>query len=255
MKPVTVASRWGSLCRLLFGSILLGSVWFSPLCAATDLLLTYTHYPPYSREENGAAVGLEIDLLNELLGKRMGYTLQHRVLPWERAQQMVKNGEADAFVATRNPERAAYADASSEALTYWDVALYFRKGDTRITHIQSLQDLAGLQIGSLNGNGWSKKNLVGMQVQYVNKMALLPKMLVLGRIDVIPDSPYVMRGLLKQEADAAKIDEILPGFLRESMHVYVGKHSPLRRQLPELDAALKQMKQDGSWQRMHERYK
>lgn len=250
MKPLVVASFWRGLCALLLGWALPGSA-----SLAAELTLTYTHYPPYSREENGAAVGLEIDLLNELLAKRLGHTVQHRVLPWERAQHMVKNGEADGFVATRNPERASYADASSEALTYWDVALYFRKGDTRLAQVQSLHDLAGLQIGSLNGNGWSKKNLVGMQVQYVNKMALLPKMLVLGRIDVIPDSPYVMRGLLKQEQEANKIDEILPGFLRESMHLYVGKHSGLRRQLPEIDATLKKMKQDGSWQRIHDRYK
>lgn len=250
MKQVVVASLWGRLCALLFAWGLAGSA-----CLAAELVLTYTHYPPYSREENGTVVGLEIDLLNELLGKRLGHSLQHRVLPWERAQHMVKNGEADAFVATRNPERAGYADASSEALTYWDVALYFRKGDPRFAQIRSLHDLAGLQIGSLNGNGWIKKNMVGMQVQYVNKMALLPKMLVLGRIDVIPDSPYVMRGLLKQEPDAGKIDEVLPGFLREGMHLYIGKHAALRRQLPEIDAELRKMKLDGSWQRIHDRYK
>lgn len=230
-------------------------LWLSNAHASGTLIITYTHYPPYSREENGVALGLEIDLLNEALGKRMGYTLQHKVLPWERAQQMVKNGEADAFVATRNPERAAYADTSAEALTYWDVALYFRKGDTRFAHIRSMQDLAGMQIGTLNGNGWSRKNLVGMQVQYVNKMNLLPKMLLLGRIDVIPDNPYVMRNLLRQEPGAASIDEVLPGFLREGMYLHAGKHSALRRQLPELDAVLRKMKQDGSWQRIHDQYK
>jgi polar amino acid transport system substrate-binding protein len=231
--------------------------WLSINCAwgSGNLIITYTHYPPYSSEQNGAALGLEIDLLNEALGKRMGYTLQHKVLPWERAQQLVKNGEADAFVATRNPERAAYTDTASEVLTWWNVALYFRKGDARFAQIHSIQDLAGMQIGSLNGNGWARKNLVGMQVQYVNKMSLLPKMLVLGRIDVIPDSPYVMRSLLRQEPGAANIEEALPGFLREGMYLHVGKHAELRRQLPQLDTVLRKMKQDGSWQRIHDQYK
>lgn len=226
-------------------------------CAAEsgELIITYTDYQPYSWEVAGKAQGLEVDLLNEALGKRMGYTLKHKVLPWERAQQLVRNNDADAFVATINAERANYTDVGSEPLTFWEISLYFRKGDARFEQIKSLQELAAFQIGSLKGNGWAKKNLAGMKVEYVNKMALLPKMLLLGRIDVIPDNPYVMRNLLLNEAGAGKIDEVTPGFLREGMFLMAGKHSPLNPRLKELDGVLQQMKLDGSWQRIHDQYK
>jgi polar amino acid transport system substrate-binding protein len=235
---------------------LLAVVFFcTPLLAqASEITITYADYKPYSFEAAGKPVGLEIDLLNEALGKRMGLTLRHQILPWERAQQMVKAGVADGYVATITEERTKYADASHEAVTFWELALYSRKGDPRFNNIKTLEALAPFKIGTLNGNGWVKKNLQGMQIEYVNKMALLPKMLQAKRIDVIPDDRLVMRDLLSTSDAAAHIDEHLLDFTRNGMHLLIGKTSPLHARLAEFDAVLLQMKKDGSWQRIHDKY-
>ena len=228
----------------------------TPLWAqATDITITYADYKPYSFEAAGQAQGLEIELLNEALGKRMGLTLIHKILPWERAQQMVQVGAADAFIATLTPERAKYAAASREPLTFWELSLYFRKGDRRFNNIKTLADLAPFKIGSLQGNGWVKKNLSGMNIEYVNKMPLLPKMLQLGRIDVIPDNRLVMQDLLSANEAAAQIEERPLDFTRNSMHLQVAKTSALHARLTEFDSVLLEMKKDGSWQRIHDRYK
>lgn len=238
--------------RLLLRTLVL---WLPAVAMATGVTITYANYKPYSFEVDGKAIGLEVDLLNEALGKRMGLTLTHRILPWERAQQLVRAGEADAFVATSTQERATYADASREAVTFWEIALYFRKGDSRFTNLTTLAALAPFNIGSLNGNGWVKTNLPGMNIQYVNKMELLPKMLVLGRIDVIPDNPFVMHDLLAGSDSIEQIEESRISFAREGMHLQVGKTSALRARLAEFDTVLRKMKEDGSWQRIHRQYK
>lgn len=224
------------------------------MAQAAEVTITYTDYKPYSFEAEGKPVGLEIDLLNEALGKRMGLTLKHKIFPWERAQQMVKAGAADAYIATLTEERASYATASREAVTFWELALYYRKGDTRFNHIKSVQALAPFKMGSLNGNGWVKKNLQGMQIEYVNKMTLLPNMLLAGRIDVIPDNRLVMRDLLSTSEAKAQIDEHLLDFTRYGMHLIIGKTSPLHARLAEIDGVLSQMKKDGTWQRIHDKY-
>ena len=239
-------------CRRLLLTVL---VFCTPLLAqAGEITITYTDYKPYSFEAAGKAAGLEIDLLNEALGKRMGLTLNHKIFPWERAQQMVKVGAADAYIATPTEERASYATASHEAVTFWELALYCRKGDPRFNNIKTVQALAPVKIGALNGNGWVKKNLQDMQIEYVNKMTLLPNMLLAGRIDVIPDNRLMMRDLLSTSDANAQIDEHLLDFTRYGMHLIIGKTSPLHARLAEINEVLIQMKKDGTWQRIHDKY-
>lgn len=224
------------------------------LTQAADITITYTDYKPYSFATAGKPTGLEIDLLNEALGKRMGLTLIHKIVPWERAQQLVKVGAADAYIATITDERAQYAVANNEAVAFWTVGLYHRKGDTRFKNIKTLAALAPFTIGSLSGNGWVKKNLQDMKIEYATKMTLLPKMLLANRIDVIPDNHLVMRDLLSTSDAAGQIEEHLLEFTRNSIHLIVGKSSPLRVRLAEFDVVLQQMKKDGTWQRIHDKY-
>lgn len=216
--------------------------------------IVYTDYRPYSWEQDDRVVGLEIDLLEEALGKRLGIALEHQVLPWERAQQKVRDGLADAFVASPSPARMAYAVASREPVSHWNISLFFRKGDERLAQVEALEDLAPLRIGTLLGNAWVRDNLGQLQVQYVNRMEQLPPMLLAGRFDVIPDNPYVIHHLLERSGYADLLAEkSLPGHKTE-MLLYIGKTSTFASRIDEIDAVLKAMRADGSWQRIHSRY-
>ncbi len=223
-------------------------------CAPANVQIVYADYRPYSWSDNGHPTGLEIDILNEAIGKRLGLPIVHRILPWERAQQNVKAGDADAFVATPNEQRAQFADASATPVTYWELALYVRKGDTRFSHIKNISELSPYRIGSMIGNGWTQTNLAHMDVYYVGKMEQLPKMLLLDRIDVIPDNPLVMRSILHGAHNADKIDEVALDYMRRDMFLFVGKHSALHPYLADINTILLQMKRDGSLQRIHDKY-
>jgi polar amino acid transport system substrate-binding protein len=220
----------------------------------TPLKLVYADYKPYSWEEQGEVVGLEIEILNEAIGKRMGAQLSHRVLPWARAQLEVELGHADAYVATLSAPRLKYADVSAEALTHWQMALYFKRDDPRFAGIIEVSDLVPFNIGSMIGNAVTKTHFSGMNVSYVRNMELLPEMLMKGRIDVIPDSPLVMRRFLKEERYKDKIAELPMPALNKPLFLYVGKSSKFRHRLGEFNAILLQMQKDGSLQRIHDRY-
>lgn len=228
-----------------------------PALAAGPAVMTlvYADYAPYSWEEEGRATGLEVEVLEEALGHRLGLTLVHKVLPWKRAQQAVREGQADAFVATRNAERASYADAGNEPVTFWAVSLFYRKGDPRLAGVHSVEELPpALRVGSMIGNGWVAAHLQGREVQYVSGMALLPGMLAAGHIDVVPDNPFVMHHLLRGREEAAQIGETQLPQYSEPMVLHIGRHSAFRDRLAAADEALRRMRADGTLQRLRARY-
>src|ERR1700733_10089626 len=78
------------------------------IARATEALhIAYTGtYPPVCFLDGGTMKGVLIDVFNELLGKRLGLSLTHEGLPWARAQDKVRDGEADAFCTDRTDQRA-----------------------------------------------------------------------------------------------------------------------------------------------------
>jgi len=237
------------LALLLWLSIL------QPALAEPAMRFVYADYRPYSWVENGKVVGLEIDLLEEALGRRLGIRLEHQVLPWERAQQYVREGVADAFIASWSNARTAYAVVGREPVSFWELSLFFRKGDERFRKVRNLKELSGHRIGSLIGNAWMRENFDASQVHFVERMEQLPRMLVAGRIDVIADNPYVLHHILRSEPEAARIEEIALAGHKNDMLLYIGKRSRYAGRMGEIEEVLRKMRADGTWQRIHDRYK
>ena len=75
-----------------------------------ELRIVYArNYAPFSWQgEGGKVEGILIDMLEEVLGRRMGIALSHEVFPWARSQRMVAEGERDAFFTIPNARRAEY---------------------------------------------------------------------------------------------------------------------------------------------------
>jgi polar amino acid transport system substrate-binding protein len=245
-----------NILNLIIRALLL---WFAfcPVAFAAPQVMTivYADYRPYSWLENDQPRGLEIDVLNEALGKRMGIKLEHLVLPWLRAQYSVRSGVADAFVATSDSERSAFATPTKEPVTYWEVSLFVRAGDRRFSNIKTLADLKPFRIGSLIGNGWIKENLHDMDIHYVERMELLPKMLSSNHIDVIADNSYVMYYALQKSGENANIDEVPLNFLTSSMYLQIGKNSRFIGIAKKFDETIVHMRNDGTLQRIYSRYK
>jgi polar amino acid transport system substrate-binding protein len=162
---------------------------------------------------------------------------------------------ADAFVATTNSERSSFATPTRMPVTYWEVSLFARAGDRRFSNIKTSADLKRFRIGSLLGNGWVKQNLPDMDIHYVERMELLPKMLASNHIDVIADNSYVMHYVLQEMGESANFDEIPLNFLTSSMYLHIGKNSGFVGIAKQFDETIMQMRNDGTLQRIYNRYK
>lgn len=227
----------------------------SSLASCKPFVLVYADYKPFSYMDGRNVKGLEVEILTEALEQRMKLEIEHKILPWSRAQQYVKEGLADAFVATTNAERGSYSVLSKEPVARWEVSLFIRQGDARFTKIRKLEDVKDFEIGALIGNGWVKTTFPGSHIQFVDREELLPRMLQAARFDVVPENPYVMYNILDSDAAAGPFAEIPMVQLRQDMFLHVSQHSDLLKLLPRFDETLAAMRADGSLQRIENKYR
>ncbi len=83
--------------------------------ASKEFIMTYAmEAPPFCWEENGVAKGILVDIVNQVLNKRMGIKVNHIMYPWFRAQKMVNDGEADAFLTFPAPHRMNYTHTTPD---------------------------------------------------------------------------------------------------------------------------------------------
>lgn len=228
------------------------------LPAAADAVfhMVYADYRPYSWTYEGKATGLEVDVVNALLRDRLHLVVEHAILPWERAQQYVKTGKADAMIATTNAEREGYAWRSNSAVSYWQMSAFARRDDTRFRQgLDRIDALSGYELGSEMGNRWVGLHVPNAQIHYVESITQLPPMLLAHRIDLIADDAMVVRNLIAATADAEQIVELpLPG-TRSPMYFMLSKQSGQADLLPKINAALDEMARDGTLLRIQQRYR
>ncbi|MBW0147659.1 substrate-binding periplasmic protein [Marinobacter arenosus] len=111
---------------------------------APVLEVVTTQYPPFEFVENGTLHGQDVATVRTVL-EHMGFVPRFRVLPWARAELMVRNGDADLlFSLTASPQRERYYLFTNPISTARDV-FYARKSAN--VSWSSFNDLAGLRLG------------------------------------------------------------------------------------------------------------
>lgn len=125
-------------CGLLMG--------LSPaLCQEKELLMVTLEHPPHSFRADGNVTGASTEMLQGILTK-MGYTPRFELLPWQRAQVMIENGEAAGiYTYTQTPQRLAAAYYSNPVSFTSDV-LFKRKSDT--ISWKTFADLRPFRVGA-----------------------------------------------------------------------------------------------------------
>jgi polar amino acid transport system substrate-binding protein len=216
----------------------------------TPLKVVYFQdYPPFSSGAGEQVHGVFIDILQEALVRRMKQPILNAGYPWERAQYMVKQGEADAFVTAHNPDRKLYTDASSETLFTAEIKFYVRKNHPDIDKIMAFTQVAQFKpykIGSYIGAGWTKTNLGGFDITYFPLSESLFRSAAKGLVDASPDiaamaRPYIVRLGLKEE-----LAEVPHSFDTLHYRLCIRKNSNFTKLLPEFDKTLKAMRNDGT---------
>jgi polar amino acid transport system substrate-binding protein len=221
--------------------------------------LNYLNFAPFSwKGTDGQMKGIFIDVHNEALGKRMEIPVTHTEYPWKRAQWMVKTGESDAFTTVPTSERREYTEISSEPVVISDMVLFANKKNPKIGEfekIKTISDLKGFKLLDYIGNGWAEKNLAGLDVVWGNDIEQILKTLAAGRGDIFIHPVHVTVYNIKKmglQDQILKINNVMESV---SFNLCIGKKSSYANILPKFDETIREMRKDGTLQKIYDAYR
>jgi polar amino acid transport system substrate-binding protein len=158
------------------------------------------NYAPFSfRDENGEIIGIQPEIVQKIVDQ-LGIKVVHGLYPWERSQEMVKAGKADAMLTTPTATRFKYAMFAKEETCPHIWNLFIRKGNKRMANLiptfKGIEDLKNIKMIDFIGNGWTKvfmKKSDGFtNLHFVADPGVISLMLVKGRGDLVISSSSLM---------------------------------------------------------------
>lgn len=231
---------------------------FPTLATAADPMhfVYYDSYRPRSWDDNGKMRGILVDVIDEAIGKRLGIPVTHDGYPWKRAQLMVREGAADAFVTMPTQERRIYTNIGEEPVIEFALRIVTRKNHQKakdMESITSIEQLRDYKVADYLGNGWAKRNLKEVNVQWLPESDKIFPFLIDGRADIIVASKRTIYEMKRLGYDSQL--KVLPNKLSSvSFHMCVGKGSPYKDRLNDFDHIIREMHEDGTIDRIEESY-
>lgn len=220
--------------------------------------LVTLQYPPYEYEKDGEIKGIAVDIVKEIFD-RMGYETKIELLPWARALEMIKNGEADGiFTAYKTPERETFADYSNEILIPQTISL-FVLNDSEITFDGDLSKLSNYTFGVVNGVSYGEKfdslikeNILSTETTSTGEKNI--EKLLNKRFDILISNKYGALSILNQKNLSDKIKELTPHVEIVPSYIAFSKSRNLTQLRDEFDKILAKMIEDGTVDEHIEKY-
>lgn len=223
------------------------------------LQIVYFHdFQPFSWEDEDKQMqGILIDVLTESITNRMGISTTHKGYPWARAQNYVKTGQSDAFATLATPERRTYTEVSDQPVIIITGRPFLHTLSPDFDKLNQVSSISGLkQFKHIQyvGNGWAKQHLKGMDVRWVPTLSDTLKILASGSSHVFISSSQVVNFNIKQLGYQDKIIEVPNDIHQSPFKLCIGKKSPYVFILKEFNSILKQMKNDGTLEKIYNKY-
>ncbi|SFC92494.1 substrate-binding periplasmic protein [Pseudoalteromonas denitrificans] len=233
----------------LFGFVLLV---FSSTALGQFIYLVSTEFPPYVYEENERIKGFNVDLIEEIF-KRMNVPIEIHLVPWARAVKMIKDGTADGlFPFFKSVNRLKFTDYS-DAYTSEDTTLFVLK-NSPIQWNGDLSSLSPYQFGRVRGynSGPQFEHLLEkgiIEISVATKTSQNIKKLLAKRFDIMVEERHVVRFELKKMGRIGEIKQL--AIIQKNLS-YLGFSKKRKRKatIKAFNKILKQMKSDGSYQRI-----
>jgi len=248
----------GAQLRVWAGLAIAAFLVAPPAAAEEPIRLVFAEgAAPLAFEEAGKVRGIEIDVAREVFTARLGHPITASLYPWERAQQMVRRGEADGFISVATPERLSYAACGDEPVLRTPMRVMMRRNHPQRADVEaakSLNDLRRFDLVSYLGNGWAHDKLAGFHVFDAD------------------DFPSSLRGLAQGRADIALVNALSGFYYLEKLKLkgkllmlpqdfdtadYVlcmGDHSSHAAKLGEFERVLGVLRADGGYARILKTY-
>lgn len=127
---------------------------------ADEIRIAYnSQWYPYSYEEADAVRGILVELLDQIIGRQLGYQAVHKGYPWSRVQQNVADGHEDAFFTFPSEQRLAYADRAEVDVFRVESRAFVRKDSAMAARLATDEDITGVgdaRICIMLGDNWSE---------------------------------------------------------------------------------------------------
>lgn len=215
---------------------------------------------PFSWEDGDGVTGIGADLTEEVF-RRIGIPVEITVMPPARSLAMAQSGEFDAiFPLAKTAEREAFLAYPAEPFIDQPVSVFTLR-DSPVAYDGSAASLTGRSIGMIMGGKYSAELTQAfkdgtLKAPYeVAEYGQLVKLLVLSRVDAIIGPRSSILYAVKQERVAGRINELSPPVVASSpAYLAVVKKGKATGLVDEIDAALRAMKKDGTYDRIVKGY-
>jgi len=160
---------------------------------------------------------------------------------------------------TNGPLREEWAEYNKEPVLTHEMKLYVKTGGAKLEQLKKVKTIEDLRPFSLidhRGSGWAKKNLVdkNFDVYMITDQKVMYNLLVKGRWDANINCSHVARYIIQSIGLQDQITELDVFFEKLPFHLVVGKKSPFIKIIPKFDQIIKQMKEDGSLEKIFNKY-
>jgi polar amino acid transport system substrate-binding protein len=206
-------------------------------------------WPPFIQK--GADSGLSIALIKAAMEKE-GYTVDFKIMPWNRALNEVKNGNVDILPgAWYTDERAGYL-IYSDYYAQNSIKFIKRKGDN--FEFNGLDSLSGKKVGIVAGYGYGDEfsNAPNFSRPETGSIEANIKKLLSNRIDLTLDDEIVAKSVLKRAGmDLGAIDFTANALSVNNLHIASGKANARGQKIIDaFNKGLAAIKADGTYKKI-----
>lgn len=211
-------------------------------------------FEPFFMQQGGKYFGLSADTILEA-GRRAGIQVELRKMPWRRLEsELAKRKIACAFALSHTPERDEYLDFGKVPLNPTDYVVFVREESA----VRTLDDLKGKTIGIRAGvriaEGIAQGNKEGRwNLSAVGTDAANFQKLALGRVDAVVTDLTGGLYTLKQ-IGMLGVRRLQPPLMHYDTYMVFPKGEHSAALAAAFDHALDKMRQDGTTERIMERY-
>lgn len=224
---------------------------------AADLRFTTQDFPPFSYEKDGAVSGPAAEIISEAC-RSMGVTCEFSLLPWGRAQDKVKTGQANGmFVIGRNPEREGWLYFS---LPVFRTEYGFFVRDDNPLQYKAITDVKGYTVGVFGPSNTSKtlEDIKGklsgaLDIDMTPDDVSALKKVSVDRINAVFSNRDVGHAKLRENG----ITNVRYAGAQETLEYYIGfsKAHTDAKVVERFNAALREMAKDGRLKKILDKYK
>ncbi len=225
--------------------------------AKTEHVVAAVEIPPYVMATPYGSSGIITEVVREAFA-RIGQPVRIEVMPWARGMEEVRDGRVSGLIPTiRTAEREQWLLFPQQPVYHFDMAFFARRAD-QLRWSGQLLELSARRFVKLRGAAFAPEldeafRNGSLLIEEANSFASALRMVAGRRADLAAVPLLTGRQLLAQEGLIGEIEPLQPLVFRQPVYLALARTQAAL--LQPLDAALRQMEQDGSIARITEAYR